>query len=426
MSIMLSLLSCKAKPVDVNVSESSSLDMFSDNSDNSDSSEYSGDSELYSLSSSITDTSDNGYSYSKISGSTKSSNSTKNSSSNISSQAVTSSLPGSSSAVPTIAPTIKKPLFVGISPSNNVGIPESEWLAYRELGIKSLRIHLQYKNIGSSVTNPNFSKYDIVVNRAKKEGIDVTMLLSYESYPSVSEPLNLGWGEIMKFTNSIELIPIAKLAITHFKTLGVKKWEIWNEQNGTWNVDYNSYAELLTQLYEKCKYTEKWDTTATIAFGGLDAVDVNFTDGVNGAAQNYVKQFYMSNAYANFKAKYKRSPFDAFCIHPYNTIDVSATAGITKNVMAVALQKTIINVMDNNGDKGMPIWITEYGNQDSNEDKNARAVYESILAIYAIPQVEILHWFKYCYVGSNYSIVFGDGTKRKSYYSFRDAVLLLK
>jgi hypothetical protein len=321
---------------------------------------------------------------------------------------------------------LKKPNFVGISPTDSVGISESEWLSYRELGIKSMRVHLQYGNIGSSVTSPNFSKYDVVVNRAKAEGIEVTMLLSYESYPSISVPLDLGWGPIMKFTNSIDLIQIAQKAILHFKTLGVKKWEIWNEQNGMWNIDVNSYAQLLTQLYEKCKYTEKWDTTAIIAFGGLDAVNVNFVDGVNGTAQNYVRQFYMSTAYATFKSKYKRSPFDAFCIHPYNTIDVDADKGITKNVMAVAIQKTIINTMDNNGDTGMPIWITEYGNQDSDDKKNARAVYESILAIYNIPQVETLFWFKYCYVGSDYSIVRETGVKRPSYYSFRDAVLKLK
>jgi len=346
---------------------------------------------------------------------------------------VTSSKGSTSSRTVSISPNpqaLKKPNFVGISPTDSVGISESEWLSYRELGIKSMRVDLQYGNIGRSVTNPDFSKYDVVVNRAKAEGIEVTMLLGCGSYPSISVPLDLGWGPIMKFTNSIEQIPIAKKAITHFKTLGVKKWEIWNEQNGTWNVDVNSYAQLLTQLYEKCKYTEKWDPTATIAFGGLDAVDANFVDGVNGGSKQYVLQFYMSTAYANFKNKYNRSPFDAFCIHPYNTIDVDADRGITKNVMAIAIQKTVIDTMDNNGDKGMPIWITEYGNQDSNDEKNARAVYESILAIYDIPQVEILHWFKYYYAGgdgsnSNYSIV-RAGVKRPSYYSFRDAVLKLK
>jgi len=417
-SIMLSLVSCGT--IKSNVSKTSSRNISSVGINGSSSKE----SSISNLSSIITNSSGNTSNTrsSGIASISKSSSSSKNS------QIVTNSSQSvsSSSMNPIISQTNKKPNFVGISPTDSVGISESEWLSYRELGIKSMRVHLQYGNIGRSVTSPNFSKYDMVVNRAKAEGIEVTMLLSYESYPSISVPLNLGGGP-MKFTNSIELIPIAKKAITHFKTLGVKKWEIWNEQNGTWNVDVNSYAQLLTQLYEKCKYTEKWDPTATIAFGGLDAVDANFVDGVNGGSKQYVLQFYMSTAYANFKNKYNRSPFDAFCIHPYNTIDVDADRGITKNVMAIAIQKTVIDTMDNNGDKGMPIWITEYGNQDSNDEKNARAVYESILAIYDIPQVEILHWFKYCYGGggneSYYSIVFADGTKRPSYYSFCKAAL---
>jgi hypothetical protein len=290
-----------------------------------------------------------------------------------------------------------------------------------------MRVHLQYRNIGNSVTNPDFSKYDAVVNRAKALGIEVIMLLSYESYPSVSEPLNMGWGTVLKFTNSIDLIQIAKKAITHFKTLGVKKWEIWNEENGMWNIDIESYAQLLTVFYEKCKFTEKWDPTAILAFGGLDAVNVNWDDtGINYGSRQYVRDFYNTKAYKAFKTKYNCSPFDAFAIHPYNTFCLDANLKVDYDKIASAVKMTAVDVLKEHGDINIPIWITEFGNQDSNEELNAATVYETLKAICKIPQVETILWFKYCYGGGNesyYSIVFADGTKRKSYYSFCKAAL---
>ena len=194
-----------------------------------------------------------------------------------------------------------------------------------------------------------------------------------------------------------------------------------------WNIDVETYAELLTEIYEKCKYTEKWDPNAILGFGGLDAVNVNGDDtGMNGGSRQYVRDFYETKAYKAFKLKYNRSPFDAFAIHPYNTFFLEKDLKVDYDKIASAVQVTVVDVMKEYGDEKIPIWITEFGNQDKEENLNAATVYEAIKAIYKISQVETLHWFKYCYGGGNgsdYSIVYDDGTKRKSYYSFRQAAL---
>jgi len=194
-----------------------------------------------------------------------------------------------------------------------------------------------------------------------------------------------------------------------------------------WNIDVETYAELLTEIYEKCKYTEKWDPNAILGFGGLDAVNVNGDDtGMNGGSRQYVRDFYETKAYKAFKLKYNRSPFDAFAIHPYNTFFLEKDLKVDYDKIASAVQVTVVDVMKEYGDEKIPIWITEFGNQDKEENLNAATVYEAVKAIYAIPQVETLHWFKYCYQagsGLNYSLVYSGGVKRKSYYSFRQAAV---
>lgn len=324
-------------------------------------------------------------------------------------------------------PELKKKYFLGISPSESVNISDDEWADYKELGVKSLRIHLQLRNIGYDDAEPDFEKYDKVIERAASEDIEVVLLLSYESYNSTAKDLNLGWGNILDFKDDCKnIIPVVKATIKHYKGR-VRKYEIWNEQNGMWNIEKEKYAELLTEIYEKCKYTEKWYEEAIIAFGGLDAVNVAWDNtGTNGGSVDYFKGFYNTAAYKEFKEKYNRSPFDAVAIHPYNTLSVNGNLEVDYNKIASAVKITVVDTMEANGDKDVPIWITEFGNQDSNDDVNAKVVYEGIVEIYKIPQVETLHWFKYLYPGGNesgYSIINNDGTKKKSYYSFRQAAV---
>jgi len=131
---------------------------------------------------------------------------------------------------------LKKKYFLGISPSGSVNISEDEWANYKEIGVKSLRIHIQLNNLGYNQAFPNFKKYDAIVARAKAEDIEVVLLLSYESYKSVSEEMNKGWGPILNFQKDcLNLVPMVQMTIMHFKDSGVKKYEIWNEENGMWN-----------------------------------------------------------------------------------------------------------------------------------------------------------------------------------------------
>lgn len=313
----------------------------------------------------------------------------------------------------TIAPDDKS-YFFGISPAASHIIPLREWERYKESGIKSLRIHLQ--------KSQPWTYYDTLLEKCAKEGIEVMMLVSYETYASESEPLDLGWGPIMHFTNGMKLVDTLAEAVPHFRDKGVTSWEIWNEENGMWHLYPEEYAKLITTVYEKFKYTDKWDENATVVFGGLDAVNVWFPQGVNGAAQGWVNRFYNSEPYKAFKEKYGRSPFDALGIHPYNTIDIDEKLEPNLNDFKTAIEGVVLNTMKQNGDEKIPIWITELGDQDADDDRNAKKLELYMKTAYAMPQITRFHWFKYTFVGSNYSIVREDGTPRKSFYKYQEVI----
>ena len=307
-----------------------------------------------------------------------------------------------------------KSYFFGISPTDSNYISDEEWANYKLIGIKTLRIHLQASH--------SWDDYDKVAQRAAKEGIEVMMLVSYESYTGKSESINLGWGPIMHFTNSPDLIDVLAKAIPHFKNEGVTAWEIWNEENGMWNLTPDEYASLITQVYEKCKYTDKWDENATIVFGGIDAVNVGFSQGINSGSGDWLTRFYKTDAYKAFKEKYNRSPFDVMAVHPYNTIDADANLNVTENDLQTALKGVVLNNMKRNGDENMPVWLTELGDQNSDDAKNAKILELYMKTAYDIPQVTRFHWFKYYYEGSDYSIVNPDGTPRPSLYAYAQVV----
>lgn len=311
-----------------------------------------------------------------------------------------------------------KSYFFGLIPFYSHVISETEWAHIRELGIKSLRIHLQ--------KGYDWKDYDIVLESAAREGIEVMMLVSYESFGSLHEPFNKGWGPIMHFTNAMELVDELEKAVPYFKGKGVTSWEIWNEQNGMWHLHPDEYAELLTTIYRKFKYTDKWDPEATIVFGGLDAVNVYFPKGVNGEAKAWMEELYATDAFVSFRNEYGHPPFDVMAIHPYNTIDLDDNMEVAFNDVETGLKGIILDLMDRHDDDNIPVWITELGDQDEDDERNARKLELYVKTLYNMPRITRLHWFKYTYPGDEghglYSLVMEKGRVRKSLNSYKKII----
>lgn len=305
--------------------------------------------------------------------------------------------------------------FVGFDPSDKTGavIPDTEWAHYKELGVKRLRVTLNYDAVGKSETEPDYLLVDEFVKRAKKEGIEVLMLLSYEAAPSIPTKKGDWEGQTLYLNPADKLVDISRMAIKHFTKLGVMHYEIWNEPNGVWGVNPEEYADMIAQIYEKCKYTEKWcdnpEKVKIIAFS-LDANAHGASDGVSTPAANFVVKVYQSPAYKNFKKKYNHSPWDIVSMHPYGTVITDASGNLVKNNVKNSVDKVLVKYMQLYGDAHLPIWITEWG--INTEDKiQADTTYHMIKELSKIPQVECVFFFKYNYGGTKYGIINGETTK---------------
>ena len=318
-----------------------------------------------------------------------------------------------------VAPTADEPdqsirtgHFFGISPTFNHYIPDVEYNDYVDMGIRSLRLHFQNR-FGAYY-------YDNVITQCRADSIEIMMLVSYESYPSESVEDVPPWGGTrLKYTNSLELVNKLAEIVPRYRDLGVHAWEIWNEENGTWYIPPDEFGELMATLYEKFVYTDKWDPSATIILGGLDASAGPWDpSGSNGAAKEYLQKVYASKAVRDFRATYSHSPFDAVAVHPYNTE--------TKTKFDHNLADVCYSNMKANGDDGMPIWITELGDASVNDKQQANRLEIYVKAALAHPLVERLHWFKYTYPSGDahqyYSIVMADGRYREAFTRYADLI----
>jgi len=260
-------------------------------------------------------------------------------------------------------------VFFGMVPTESFRIADDEWSRYQEMGVKTLRIHLEYGRSWTDIGN--------VIKKANSLGIEVMMLVSYGSYQSPERQCP-AWGTMIlcySYDEAKGLVDVLKDAVPYFSALGVKSWEIWNEENGSWNIPAGDYAKLIGEIYEKFKYTASpWDPSATIVFGGLDDVYIGEPGGTNSGAQLYVRNFYSSAAYKAFKTKYGRSPFDAMGVHPYGSVVVNGNGTLKFNYFESSVRGAALDVMKANGDGNIPVWITELGSEQKDDALQAAEV----------------------------------------------------
>ncbi|MCL2723227.1 MAG: glycosyl hydrolase [Polyangiaceae bacterium] len=314
-----------------------------------------------------------------------------------------------------------KTAFFGVVPTASYQIADDEWSNYKTMGVKSLRIHLEYDENWADIGN--------VVKKAKSLGIEVMMLVSYASYKNTDRSCGAPWDSNTKIlcytydTDAKGLIAVLKDAVPYFSALGVKSWEIWNEENGYWNMPAGDYAKMIGDIYENFKYTATpWDPAATIVFGGLDDVNVGEPGGTNSGAQQYVKNVYSSTGYKAFKSKYGRSPFDAVGVHPYGSVSVDTKSALKFNYFASSVHGAALDTMKSNGDGNIPIWITELGSEQQNDDMQAAEVRAYMESAYTMPEVQRFFYFQYVYPGEYWGLVNWDRTPRKSLYEYTAVV----
>jgi len=295
-----------------------------------------------------------------------------------------------------------------------VGVIFTEEVAdnLNEMGVRWLRLGV----IREADESINYAGYDVAVNMAAARGISVLGLIGFDSLP---------WAPDQWETDAFRALFVAKVGeiVSHLSPR-ISAWEIWNEEDfSATYVSPAAYALLLRESYEAIKAI---DPGATVVMGGLSAATP--------ASRDYLRAVYQSPAFADYH------PMDVVAVHPYNW-----TAG-PYTYMSDALRFFIKAVMNDYGDEGKRLWLTEIGwnvhpdagnsvgpggTLPDNEALQGQYVSElfdlaATLTDYYHPElgpmVERVFLYNYADWGTEwFGLVRPDGTKRPSFYSYKAA-----
>ena len=311
----------------------------------------------------------------------------------------------------TFAPAAsREPAFYGINaplyyPGSGILFNAQMADNLNDLGARTVRLEFIRETNGSI----NYASYDYVVDAAAARGISVLGLLDYSSVPWYSqEAWSTDWFRAV-FVSRVTQI------VSHFAGR-ITAWEIWNEEDCTFYVQPNAYAQLLLETYEAIKAI---DPDATVVLGGL-------------CFNDYLNSLYQSPAFASYH------PMDAVGVHPYNWVSGPYS------YMTYYLRDYIKSVMNTYGDNDKRLWLTEVGwnvcptsatsvgpgmTEEYNEQKQALYVSQ-LFALTAtlkdhgqtVPLVERVLLFNYGDFGDDwFGVIRGDGSKRPSFYAFKVA-----
>jgi hypothetical protein len=233
------------------------------------------------------------------------------------------------------------------------------------LGVKWVR--LEFQATGSPPAVP-ITDYQTVVDRLDARGIDVLGLLDYTTVPRPQD----SWSQT---TYRDEFIHSASLLVDEFRDK-IRAWEIWNEQDigfgpsslgGDTYMSPQAYAYLLggdptadpillpyaaLGVYEAIKTS---DPDAIVLLGGLS----NAWKSPDGrGAGNYLLAVYQELSTLGYGPG--SWPFDVVAVHPYYGLNPDPSVYLF-NGGDYILRANIWAAMDEQGDGGKRIWVTEIG-----------------------------------------------------------------
>jgi hypothetical protein len=261
----------------------------------------------------------------------------------------------SASTLPTTRPV---PRFVPAIPADAVGInmhPERyddktadiHFEKLRDLGIKQIRIAVEWSCVEPAKGQWNFTPMDRVLVRARKDNVKILSVLCYNtqwnaSYvPQSDEERALGPKCKPKDMNAWREF-VRQMAERYKKD--ITWWEVWNEQNCWMTGPYaefperrwTDYREIIQAAYEVLKEVNPENA---VIFGGF--------------AHDYDDWWETMEAYYRVGAvKY----CDVMAFHPYpGRADPLNTQWYPRYI------DEILAVMAKHGDSKKPVWITEVG-----------------------------------------------------------------
>lgn len=233
-------------------------------------------------------------------------------------------------------------------------------------GVRWLRLALDWERVEPTPGAVDFSRFDRVVDLAAARGIRTLLVPTYapawaRRVPSGPEP-----------RSAAEFATFVGRAVAHFRTRGVRDWEIWNEPNlpRFWGprVSPRRYGSLLRP---SAAIVRAVDPGARILSGGL-ARTVDSSGGLT--ALRFLRGVLRSGGLGDV---------DAVAVHPY-TYPLRASVPTTDRRNAwpdLGLRPDSVRAQLRAAGRGrLPIWVTEFGAPTGGVDGVTEQEQAAILA----------------------------------------------
>jgi hypothetical protein len=204
----------------------------------------------------------------------------------------------------------------------------------QKIGLRYIRTDILWSDVDRGPGKFDFSPYESWIPRLREHGLEPLILLHYNKVRSASD----GTGAWNHPPDSFEeFAGYVNATVNHFRA-SVNHWEIWNEPNHPvyWSAPPDGLALYIRLLRLSREAAKAADPTCFVMNGGI-----------TGDIANDVAAFYRNGG----------GPLtDAVNIHTFiNPLDPNRRQNFD------AVLRSVKKTMDDNGDGGKRVWITEMG-----------------------------------------------------------------
>jgi len=287
------------------------------------------------------------------------------------------------------------------------------------LGASWVRVDFPWNDMEVTEGVFNTTAWDNAVTAAVGVGLHVLGIIDYcPSWANGSAP-----NQFYPPTNMSDYAAFCTFLVNRYKPMGVRTWEIWNEENGStfWQPAPSPtvYTSMLAAAYPAIKAA---DPQATVMIGGMA------TFGDDGTNYNCIT--FLTDLYSNGARPY----FDAVAMHPYVYTDFPNAADGNNWDQMFLTSPSLRSVMIANGDITKLIWMTEMGWPNATAVNPALTETGQVTTVQQAYELQAtyswagpLFWYTYQDGGNDPSNVqdwFGlvgfDGTDKASYTAYQE------
>jgi len=295
----------------------------------------------------------------------------------------------------------------------------SDFADMESIGTQWVRFDIEWSAVqASSTPSYNWTAFDNVVKSATQHDLRVLGIL--DAAPSWAQQSSCAGQYACPPNGTGTFAAFAAAAATHYASLGVTDWEIYNEENTTtfWQTpNAASYTALLKAAYTAIH--QAVPSGETVVSGGLAPVG---TASGNIEPRTFVQQMYAAGAHGYF---------DALGDHPYcysdpvtfcATTNTSSTDGW--GMMAYG-PDNILSIMQANGDGDKKIWMTEFGAPAESKGTDYTLAQQSQVMQQAYdltngqPWAGPLFWYSYTDGDTGFGLLDANGNPKPAYTTYQ-------